>query len=240
MLRFKGLLALSLVLLLVAVAPAQEQREGRRGGGRGGFGGFGGMFSSPAGLVGMPQVQEELNLTDEQKKEVAEGLAQMRSGFGNPGEAQNLSQEEREKRMEEFQKAGKAFEEKLNKILKPEQQARLKQLNLQRQGAMALSQPELAKQLGLTEDQQKKIRGIQESGRPNFQDLSPEERQKLMAEIRERQEKVQGEVLAVLTDEQKAKYAELKGKEFTFPQFGFGGGGRGGNGQRRRPPTKQE
>lgn len=247
MLRFKGLLALSLIVLMVSAAAAQEERGRRRGGfGGGGFGGPFGGFNSPAALAGMPQVQEEIKVSEEQKKQIDEGLAELRGGF-NFQELQGLSAEDREKRMEEIRKkaetAGKAFEEKMNKILKPEQLTRLKELSLQRQGAMALLRPDIAKDLGLTEDQRKKMQGILESsrpsGRPNFQDLSQEERQKLMTESREKQEKAQAELLAVLTDEQKAKYAELKGKEFKFPEPRFGGFG-GGNRERRRPPTKQE
>lgn len=242
MLRFKGLLALSLIVLMASAASAQQGRGGRRGG----FGGgFGGDFSSPAALLRIPEVQQEIKVSEEQKKQIDEGLAAMRGGF-NFQELQSLSQEERAKRMQEFREkaeaAGKALEEKMDKILKPEQLARLKQLSLQRQGALALLRPEVAKDLGLTEEQRKKMQGIAEAARPsggqNFQDLSQEERGKLMAENRERQEKAQTELLAVLSDEQKTKFAELKGTEFKFPQQRFGGFG-GGNRERRRPPTKQ-
>jgi Spy/CpxP family protein refolding chaperone len=252
MLRSKSLFFAVALLLFASVASAQQQP---RGGGRGGFGGpFGGMFNSPVGLLRMPEVQKELNLSDEQTKEVDESLAQIGPGRGgfNFQELQNLSDEERQKRMEEMrakaEEATKAAEEKMNKILKPEQLARLKQLNLQRQGAMALSRPDVAKDLGLTQEQQDKLRDIQASTRQagggggrNFQDLSDEERQKLFTEMRERQEKAQADMLAVLTPDQKTKFAELKGKDFTFPQGGFGGaGGGGGNrGERRRPPTKE-
>lgn len=246
MLRFKGLLALSLIVLMVSAAAAQEQRGRRRGGFGGGFGGPFGAFNSPAALAGMPQVQEEIKVSEEQKKQIDEGLAELRGGF-NFQELQGLSAEDREKRMEEMRKkaetAGKAFEEKMNKILKPEQLARLKELSLQRQGAMALLRPDIAKDLGLTEDQRKKMQGIFESARsanqPNLRELSQEEREKVMTENREKLEKAQAELLAVLTDDQKAKYAELKGKEFKFPEPRFGGFG-GGNRERRRPPTKQE
>lgn len=245
MLRTKSLFFAVTLLLFASIASAQEQPRG----GRGGRGGFGGMFNSPVGLLGMPEVQKELKLTEEQTKDVDESLAQLRPGRGgfNFQELQNLSEEDRRKRMEELrakaEEASKAAEEKMNKILKPEQLARLKQLTLQRQGAMALTRPDVAKDLGLSDEQQDKLRGIQASARQgggggrNFQDLSDEERQKLIAEGRARQEKAQADMLAVLTADQKAKFTELKGKEFTFPQFGFGGGGN--RGERRRPATKQ-
>lgn len=244
MLRFKSLLALSLVVLVVSTASAQEERGRRRGGFGGGFGGPGGAFNNPMMLLGMNEVQKEIKATKGQQKKIEEGLAALRGGF-NFQELQSLSQEEREKKMEEFRKnaetANKAFEEKMNKVLKPEQIARLKELSLQRQGAMGLLNPEIAKDVGLTEDQQKKMEGIRDSARPpalNFREASQEEREKWMTENRERQEKAQAELLAVLTDEQKAKFAEMKGAEFKFPEPRFGGFG--GNRERRRPATKQE
>ena len=243
--------------LIVTVASAQEQPAGRGRGGFGGGRGFGGpgggMFNSPVGLLGMAEVRKELNVTEEQNKQIDEALEpvnQLRGSF-NFQELQNLNEEDRQKRLEEMRKKGdeanKTAEEKINKILKPDQLARLKQLSLQRQGVYALTRPEVAKELGLTAEQREKIQKVQESARPqgggqgNFQDLSEEERQKLRTQMRERQEKVQAEMLAVLTDDQKAKLTELKGKEFDFPPPQFGGrpGGPGGaGGERRRPATK--
>lgn len=234
MLRCKVGLALSLVVLMVSSASAQEGRGGRRGG----FGGqFGGAFNSPMAILRMKEVQKEIKATKGQQKQIDEGLEAMRGGF-NFQELQSLSKEDREKRMEEFRKnaaeAGKAFEEKMNKLLKPKQIARLNELSLQLQGAMALTRPEIAKDLGLTEDQQTKMQGILQAARPegsfDFQGASQEERQKWMTESRERQEKAQAELLALLTDEQKAKFTAMKGAEFKFPEPRFGGN-RGG----RRP-----
>jgi Spy/CpxP family protein refolding chaperone len=143
--------------------------------------------------------------------------------------------DEMRKKMEE---ANKAAEEKVGKILKPEQLARLNQLSLQRPGA--ITRPEVAKQLGLSQEQQDKIQKIQEESRPqgggNFQNMTEEERQKFVAEANERREKAQADMLAVLTGEQKTKWTELQGKEFKFPAFGGPGGG---GGQRQRPATKQ-
>ena len=265
MLRCKSLLAAVALMLIVSLASAQEQPRGRGRGGFGGGRGFGGpgggMFNSPVALLGMPEVRKELNTTEEQNKQIDDVVEEMREStrgaFGNFQELQNLSDEERQKRMDEMRKKGedanKAAEDKINKVLKPEQLTRLKQLSLQRQGIYALTRPEVAKQLGLTQEQQDKIQKVQEAARPqgpppaNFQDQTEEEREKARTQARERQEKVQTDVLAVLTDDQKSKFAELKGKAFDFPPMQFGGGGFGGRpggpggagGERRRPATKQ-
>ncbi|HVX13956.1 MAG TPA: hypothetical protein VHC22_22420 [Pirellulales bacterium] len=248
MLRSKSLVTVGAVTLalFMSVASAQAQPRGR--GGRGGFGGggFGGGMFGAVGLLRMEEVRKELNVTDEQNKEIEAAMAQLAppgggGGFGGP----DLSDEERQKRMDEMRKRGEEVQAKVNKILKPEQSARLKQLSLQQQGVNALTRPEVAKDLGLTKEQEEKLTAIQEAARPQrregggFQNLSDEERQKLFTEMRERQAKVQTEMLAVLTDEQKTKFAEMKGKEFDFPAFGGFGGGAGGGGNRRRPATKQ-
>ncbi len=251
MLRSKSLVTVGAVTLalLVSVASAQAQPRGR--GGRGGFGGgFGGMMNNPVGLLRMEEVRKELNVTEEQKKEIDAALESMiPAGGGGFGGGQNLSDEERQKRFDEMRKRGEEVQEKVNKILKPEQSARLKQLSIQQQGANALMRPEVAKELGLTKEQEDKLTKIQESAGPQGgqgrggQNLSDEERQKFFTEMQERRAKAQADMLAVLTDEQKTKFAEMKGKEFEFPAFGgFGGpGGRGGAGAgaRRRPDTKQ-
>jgi hypothetical protein len=238
-----------MLALVASAATAQDQPRGR---GRGGFGGggFGGPgMNSPVALLGIPEVRKELNVSDEQGKEIDDVLAKVREARGgfNFQDFQSLGEDERQKRMDEMRKKGeeadKAAQEKLDKILKPEQLARLNQLSLQRQGLMALARPEVAKQLGLSQEQQDKIKKIQDESRPQprgfGQNLSDEERQKLFAERQERQEKAQAETLAVLTDDQKTKWTELKGKEFDFPAFGGPGGGGGPGGPRRRPATKQ-
>jgi len=196
----------------------------------------------------MPEVRKELNLTEEQNKEIDQALQQATPGGGFAG-FQDLSQEEREKRMEEMRKRMDEATAAVKKVLTPEQTKRLDQLSLQLQGPAALSRPEVAKQVGLSKEQQDKISKIEEGTRPqggrNFREMSDEERQKAFTEMRERQEKAQTEILAVLTSEQKTKWSEMKGKEFTFPQFGGPGGGRPGGaggpggGQRQRPATKE-
>jgi hypothetical protein len=250
MLRCKSVAGALALVLVVSLASAQDQPRGRGRGGFGGGRGFGGPGgNSPTALLRMQEVRKELNTSDEQNKEIDGVLAkadEARGGF-NFQDLQNLSDEERQKRMEEMrtktEEANKAAEQKLDKILKPEQLARLKQLSLQRQGVNALTRPDVAKELGLSQEQQDKIQKIQEGARPQGggfgggQNLSDEERQKRFAEMQQRQEKAQADMLAVLTDEQKTKWADMKGKDFTFPQPQFGGPG--GGGQRRRPATKQ-
>lgn len=237
-------------MLLIALA-ASAQPPGRRGGdfgwrgfGRRGFGGPGEMQNSPAALLRMPEVRQELATSDKQNKQIDETLAalgeQMRASFGNFQELQNLDEDERAKRFAEARQASEAAnkkaEEKLAGILDGKQLARLNGLRLQREGAAGLLRPEVAKQLGLSEEQRDQLRQVQDKSRGQ-------------------REAAEADMLAILTADQRQKLADMKGAEFQFPQprGGFGGGfgpgggrgpgggfgGPGGNAvERKRPPIK--
>ena len=107
----------------------------------------------------------------------------------------------------------------------------LKQLAVQSQRAFALAKPEIVEELGLTQEQQDKIGEILKvvqnhllkaavnppPDQPRFQDFSEAERDQWRNELRALHERAKVETLAVLTDEQRAKFAEMKGKDFDFP-----------------------
>ncbi|HVV99985.1 MAG TPA: hypothetical protein VHB77_06585 [Planctomycetaceae bacterium] len=250
----RKLLGTLCVMALVATVSVAQAQERRGGGGRGGFGGFGGFGGGGIGLLRMETVQTELKLTDDQKKDVTalqEKVREEMPRFERGG--QDLTQEERQKRGEEFAKKAQEVNTKaegeLAKILKPEQLTRYEQLKLQREGAIALSQKETADKLALTEDQRKKVQELiaanRESGRGAFNPgASDEERRAAFTKMREAREKLQTDLVAVLTPDQKSSWDKMLGAKFEFPQFGGpGGGGRGGRGgaggagggQRQRP-----
>jgi hypothetical protein len=170
---------------------------------------------------------------------------QMRAALGNRQERRNLSQEERRQRMakvrESLQTRNKEAEEKIAKILDEKQLARIRQLRLQRQGVVALAQPATAEKLGLDRDQKAKIREIlvQIRGSLGNREPSAEDRDARMARLQERRQEAQAEILAVLDDAQREKWAEMKGEPFEFPRGrAFGGAGfrgRGNAGGRRGP-----
>src|SRR5262249_1304762 len=157
-------------------------------------------------------VQKELSVTEEQKGLIEDMLADLRPAGGGPNfqDLQNLSDDERRKQFEEFRKQGeeraKKAEEMAKMILEPQQFERLNQLRLQREGVGAFGRPEIAKALGLSDDQQAKIRKIQEDARPQgrggfggpggFQNLSEEERRAFFARMQEQREKMQADILA--------------------------------------------
>ena len=234
------------------------QGRGQSGGrGPGGFGrggpGMPGQFGRGGGVMGLLQIREvrdELKISDEQigkltrLREDQDAARRDRGGFDFQG-LRDLSDSEREARMREFQqereKQSKATEEKVREILTGEQFKRLKQIELQQQGTAALMRPDIGQALGITDDQRAKMREASEGVRDkmrglfeNVRDMSEDERAGLrdkMGKIRADSEKA---LMAVLTDDQKAKLKEVMGKPFDLPRPEFGrggpGGGRGGPG----------
>lgn len=207
---------------------------------------FGPMFGNPIELLRTGQlrgeVRKELAITADQEKEIEEAFKPVNELRGDSWEAQNLEPDERKKRMEEISKRGversKAAEEKLYQILNPKQVSRLKQLWLRFRGDGALSQPEVAKQLGLTEDQQARIRAIAASlapkpGERKPAEMSQQERRAYFEDLNARRGKALADLVGVLTDEQKAKFAEMKGAE---PPFSFAPRRLGSSSDRSAPP----
>ena len=253
-----------LVLVLAATAAhAQDAKKGRGGFGQGpgGFGGLGGFRASGAQLLGIAEVQKELSVSDEQKGLLEDMQAEMRRGFGGGGaggfDFQNASDEERRKFFEEMQKRGveqaKKADEMISMILEPKQLDRLNQLKVQRDGVFGLVQDDMAKKLGLSDEQKEKMTKLRDDAMPRFdgggaggfqafrnlQNASDEEKAAAKAKMQEegkkmqeRMDKARTDMLAVLTAEQKDTFDKLQGKKFEFPgpQFGFGGGRPGGQG----------
>ncbi|HEY4233363.1 MAG TPA: hypothetical protein VGM76_08045 [Lacipirellulaceae bacterium] len=210
-------------------------------GGPGGFFGGGGI----SGILQMPEVQKEVELTDDQRTELGKLRTEIRDQIRNQLQdsfngMRDLGDEERQARVEQIRTQmdtiRKDVEGKLQKVLLPNQFDRLKQIDLQsriqREGATALAQGELADQLGLTDAQ-----------REQLQQKSEEVQKDLLAKIRQARLDARNQLLDVLTPDQKAKLDALMGTQFDLPeanpnpnggQPGNRGGrpGRGGRGGR--------
>lgn len=257
MLRQFRWLAVVAILLSSSVAFAQ-----RPGGGQGGFGGFGGGFgggvNSPFTLVRNEAVQKELNLTDEQVgdlKTLGDKYSEEMRAAGGGREAfqglQDLSREEREKKMAELfakaeetrKKVSEKFQPDLDKILDAGQRDRLKQIQIQAEGSQAYQNADVVAALKISKEQQDKLDAINKEFGDKRRELFPrggagggggerpnfEEMQKKMAELNAARDK---QLAEILTADQRAAFEKLKGKTFDVallrPNFG---GGRGGPGQ---------
>jgi len=193
--------------------------------------------SSPGLLATNPGVQKELKMDDDQVKAVKEKVPQMGFGFGKKGGGGPTpdQQERMQKMMEKLgtlkdvpedklpEKIREVFKDEIEtptkeveKILKPEQMTRLKQIARQQGGPAAYLQPENAKDLSLTDEQKKKLKTISDDLQKDVTELfqggfSAETREKMTALTKEATEKAAD----VLTSEQKTKWKEVTGEPFT-------------------------
>ena len=216
-----------LLLALAAVSTSILAQQGPPGGGFGppGFGppGFGPPGGGPAAamaMLGMPEVQSELKLSEEQKSAVQlisdnlqTSIRAIFEGLANPSAGEPVTEG-----AARFEQIGRKIEGAATKaddsvriVLDAEQNSRYSQLRLQREGSGALLRDDVARTLGLDDDQVRKI-GDALAGNHPF--ASQEERAA-----------IDKESIARLTDDQRTKFSELKGAAFQFPPQGFGGPG---------------
>ena len=220
------------------------------------------MRDHPVVVVNNPGVQKELKLDDDQVKAVKEKVTPPAGTFGfgggggfgkgkGKGGGGGDFKERFAKQMEKMQvlkdvpddkmeeKVHDLYKEELegptkelDKILKPEQQARLKQIARQQGGPRAYLKSQNVKDLNLTDEQKTKLREITTELDKDVAELmpkggfgkgaggggfSPELREKLEALNKEAAEKAAN----VLTAEQKSKWKELIGEAYAV-RFEFG------------------
>ncbi|MBM3458714.1 MAG: hypothetical protein FJX77_09310 [Armatimonadetes bacterium] len=207
----RSLLGTGLVALLGTPAVAQEA-------GRGGPPPlFQRELAGMAGLVERPDVQKELKVTEEQRA----ALERLRSARPERLRAFMMRQRQ-EGRIPPIQGLAdfQAAEEKeLTGLLAQEQLARLRQLQLQREGFRAVSRPEVADELALTPTQRAQVAEIASGeivamapGRPGGMGNPEMLRRRLEAARAASAPKLE----AVLTPEQKSRLTLLQGPRFAF------------------------
>jgi Spy/CpxP family protein refolding chaperone len=166
--------------------------------------------SSPTALANTAQVQDELKLTPEQKQALADLTKKLTD------EQVKLYTETQNRALVLNQEADNAVKQ----LLDPTQLARLEQLRLQREGVNTLFSPEVAEKLALTVEQRAKLTKLQADLR-NASSFSaaggPGSGTSRATAWRENTTRIQAEMIAVLTPEQKAKYDVLLGPTFEFP-----------------------
>jgi hypothetical protein len=237
-------LGLSLVAVALVASPVMAQ-QGR---GRGGFGLFGRGQQSLISLAGNEAVQKDLGVTDASKlnslaEEYREAIRQEMSSSGIDFQGlRDLPEAERDAKLREFQSKSEAATKKVNESLEPklkealtaDQLKRLGEIKIQAAGIAALLDAAVVKELGITDEQQKKITAIRDESDRARNELTAGLRgggnvQEAMAKIRELSAQSLTKATDVLDASQKEKFAALKGKPFDVAQLGFGGRG----GQRR-------
>jgi hypothetical protein len=185
-------------------------------------------------LLSREEVRTEIELMPDQVeglRKMAERMRPERPDF----DFRSATDEERSAFMAKMQaqQAERAADAKaqLEELLLPQQFERLEQIALQTQGAMALMNPEVAEKLGIgkevIEAMTKDVTASQEEGREFFQTMMRERNREAGGSMREKMEEMrkalETKLVAHLSDEQKTKFEEMKGKPFELAPMTFGG-----------------
>jgi hypothetical protein len=158
-------------------------------------------------LLGMPVVQDELDLSADQRKTIGEQLRTWEARRADDFQAgRERTPEERRRR---FADLARSQEQALARTLTAAQRRRLAQVALQMQGPRALSDTETAAALGLTTDQRLRLREVEAEsfgpGRPGPGGFPPRDPRQALERM-----------LAELTPAQQARWRELTGDPIRF------------------------
>ena len=178
----------------------------------------------------MEVVQKDVGLTDDQLAAVKKLQEELRPTGGRP--QGQPSDEERQKLREQFEARATKERDELAKILKPEQQKRLTGIYVQQAGTAAIGDPEVSKELGISDEQKAKLRTIREETAASMRGLfggGEVDREANRTKFNDLRKSSEEKVLAVLSDDQKKKLEELKGKKIDLPEGGGRGRGRPNN-----------
>ncbi len=215
-------LSLAFVGLLFCASTA-EVTFAQGGGGRGGPGGRGQQTRTRFELATLPEVQADLKLTDEQKKLASDQLAKLREkqasaapgggGGGGGGAAIQAARAEMTKMGIELDAT---FVAKLN----DSQNSRMNGLIAQVNGAAALMDSAIAKELAISEEQSGKLKSASEANQiarrelmQEMQGKSPEEMTPAMTKLTADQTK---SLMGLLTEAQVKKFETMKGAALTI------------------------
>lgn len=175
----------------------------------------------PVFLVALPAARAELKLTAEQGARLAPVLAETRKAVralfsGDPGARPDLPQLLQGARQREEGRLRAA----LNGILTREQADRLRQMELQQQGAFALGDPAVSGALRMEDGQQMHLQRLFQETQWRFEAVQrqasgpggPREMQERMLQVRREQET---RLLSVLSPDQLRRWKSLLGKPFS-------------------------
>jgi hypothetical protein len=223
----RTLVSLAAMALLAAPALAQP---------RTGFGG-------PLSLLTNKSVQEELKITDEQKKKVDEASKKLTELRTEKMKEAGITRENMREKRDEMAKITKALnaegDKSLSSVLDEKQTKRFKQIRLQQSGLRAFSTEEVETALKLSDDQKKKIKETVDGLTKEMEDARKEagmdfaKLREIFTKQREKEKEALGKVAATLSSAQKKTWKDMTGETFEVkfdrPRPG-GGGGRPGGG----------
>jgi hypothetical protein len=171
-------------------------------------------------IVVRDKVLDELKATDEQRDKLLQYMMEQIMETGPFLDSLKEDTPDREKKLDEHRRnAHKKLAKQLNEVFKPEQLKRYRQITRQQEGGLALGQPEIQKELKITQDQVKKFMAVMQELNKSVEPLvkqaheggNPEEIRPKIEELRKDYAK---KLVGVLTDSQKEQWQQLLGPPF--------------------------
>ena len=228
----RNLCGLILMTAVVSVMTA-DVALGQRGGGRGSTGMLRMMGgNNQFGLLADQKVQAELELVDDQIEELEEiqkeAMQVIRDMFSEMQDSGGDRREAFRNIREKMQEKMKPFEGRVDDVLLPHQQTRLKQLSYQSTGRFSgaggvFQNEKLLEDLDISDKQKEELEEAVEKAR-----------EKLQKEYKELVKKAENDILKVLDSDQRKKYKELVGDSFQFDNPWQRGGSTRNRGDRSR------
>src|SRR5260370_23852177 len=165
-------------------------------------------------LLALPAVQKELKLSEDEVRQVTELAERRREAWRD---ARNLSEDERQAKLEKQADQERA----LIRQLEPEQQRRLRQIELQQLGALAFGRPSVIAALQLTDPQLEQIRAIQgDPHRPRGGPRPGGRHPGVGKRAEDFRNTALEQALTVLTAEQREEWKRLVGEPFKLERPG--------------------
>ena len=238
--NLKRVIGVSSFAVLAVSAMAQGFPGGGQGGPPGpppgGFGGPGGPGGMPPTemLLHRPDVQDDLNLSQDQKAQLQQLDQSMRQQMNDM--RQNGGEQDPEARHQAMESFHQKMKEAVNKILTADQQKRVKEIGIQVAGSRAAFDPDVQKDLNLTSDQKSQLQTLMQKEREAngsvFQKMQIGEisRQSAQQSFQTNQQAVKAAIDQILTSDQRAQLKAMAGKPFKGSSQGFGPGGFGPGG----------
>lgn len=172
-------------------------------------------------------IQLKVKLTEEQKRKIEELLEMARQDIAEvqerlPSEEQRdaIANALRLKATEVVER----YREQVDSILTPQQQAQLRALGWRWRGMTVLSDPDVARELGLTGEQQEQVSFLIEEAEENKRSLRRETRRTgrqgrvdRRQQLRAIDEQLNADLKAVLTPEQRQQLEDLQAGSLTPP-----------------------
>jgi len=204
--RSQSFVVVFLIGQTVLSAAAWAQPSTARGTGPGGF-------IARSMLVRQESVQKELAITAEQKAKLDAALP---AAVGGGTNVRDMSDEERKAWREERRARVAEDDGRIGAILDEKQAARLEQIRVQALGGGVFMDPDIAKTLGITEQQRERFRTALQQLRDagDGDDAAGGMRERMTAKAME-----------ILTAEQRAKLDTLRGPAFDVESLQFRGRG---------------